>query len=125
MRLIDAHALYDNYMHEMENLVHFTVHENVDLEALSLLCGAKLITDAPTIGNWISVKDRLPGKKATVIVSLVNEIDGHRMKYPQLGYPADDEGKMWFIIPWSEWAVDSDFEVTHWMPLPTPPGGES
>lgn len=71
--------------------------------------------------GWVSVKDRLPEKKQTVMVSLVSEIDGHRMKRPQLGYPADDTGDMWYIVPWGERAVDIDFKVTHWQPMPKPP----
>ena len=49
MRLVDADVLYERFKEEMKKLVKSTIHENVDLEALSLLCGAKLITDARTV----------------------------------------------------------------------------
>ena len=59
MRLVDAHKLYEQYETDMRELVKSTNCENVSLEALSLLCGAKLIADAPTIdaapvrhGKW-------------------------------------------------------------------------
>lgn len=59
MRLIDAHKLYEQYETAMRELVKSTNCENITLEALSLLCGAKLIADAPTVeavpvkhGRW-------------------------------------------------------------------------
>lgn len=70
-------------------------------------------------GFWISVNDRLPEAGKRVLVALVNELDGHRMKRPELGYTVD--GKTWYIDTWKEWAVDSDMEVTHWMELPEVP----
>lgn len=58
--LIDAHKLYEQYETAMCELVKSTNCENISLEALSLLCGAKLIADAPIIdavpvkhGRWI------------------------------------------------------------------------
>lgn len=79
-------------------------------------------TDTNVLNNdWISVKDKLPEKSQLVLVSLVNEIDGHRMKTPQIGYHTGDEGRMWFIYSWNEWATASDFMVTHWMPTPEAP----
>ncbi len=60
MRLIDAHKLYEQYETDMRELVKSTNCENIGLEALSLLCGAKLIDDAPTVeaapvkhGRWV------------------------------------------------------------------------
>jgi hypothetical protein len=63
MRLVDADKVYDEYIEQMKELINSTTCENVSLEALSLLCGAKLLTDAPTIdpmrhGRWI--QDDLP-----------------------------------------------------------------
>ena len=49
MRLIDADALYDQYIDGMEKLISSTTIKDASAEALSLLLGAKLITDAPTI----------------------------------------------------------------------------
>ena len=70
MRLIDAHKLYEQYETAMRELVKSTNCENITLEALSLLCGAKLIADAPTVeavpvkhGRWqwiSSTYDRTP-----------------------------------------------------------------
>ena len=70
MRLIDAHKLYKQYETSMRELVKSTNCENISLEVLSLLCGAKLIADAPTVeavpvkhGRWqwiSSTYDRTP-----------------------------------------------------------------
>lgn len=49
MRPIDADALYDNYLETMKELIKSTTYDNVGLQVISLLCGAKLVTDAPTI----------------------------------------------------------------------------
>ena len=67
MRLVDAHKLYEQYETAMRELVKSTNCENVSLEALSLLCGAKLIADAPTVdaapvkhGKWIMMGGMKP-----------------------------------------------------------------
>lgn len=44
----------------MKELLQATNVESISLEELSLLCGAKLIAEAPTVGGWISVKDIMP-----------------------------------------------------------------
>ena len=49
MRLIDADALHDQYLHKMSELVKSTTIENVSLESLSLLCGSVLVSEAPTV----------------------------------------------------------------------------
>lgn len=61
MRPIDAGALLSKFEQSMKELVSSTTcHENIDLEALSLLCGTVLILNAPTVqtvpvvhGRWI------------------------------------------------------------------------
>lgn len=65
MRLVDAHKLYEQYETAMRELVKSTNCENISLKALSLLCGTKLIADAPTVeaapvahGQWIHCKGK-------------------------------------------------------------------
>ena len=60
MRLIDADAVSTAYEDTMKELLQATNVESISLEELSLLCGAKLIAEAPTVGGWISVKDIMP-----------------------------------------------------------------
>ena len=103
--------------------------------------------------KWISVKDRLPESEKIVLVSaksktlgyrhtlMVAHIGHHEFTTEEYGwqeYEGEteyDEENDCFWIPecWYEvnsvedngnWIIDSDYEVTHWMPLPEPPKGE-
>ena len=49
MRPIDADATHEKYLEEMSKLIKSTTQDNVSLEALSLLCGATVIQQMPTI----------------------------------------------------------------------------
>lgn len=113
-RLIDADALLTAYEGAMKELVQATNAENISLEALSLLCGAKLIAEAPTIGGWISVKDGTPKRPP--------DVGGLRVR------------REWYLVALESGTVMSlsyEFDedrwqgvgspVTHWMPLPEPP----
>ena len=55
MRLIDGDALWDKFDKAMRTLVKSTGQENLTNEALSLLCGTKIISDAPTVDAAIVV----------------------------------------------------------------------
>lgn len=112
MRLIDAHALRTAYEDEMKELVKATNVENVTLETLSLLCGAKLIQEAPTVGGWINVKDRLPDKEDCYLAYGAKGCD-------ILFYDAAITGS-WLSMGHTL----ADGEVTYWMPLPNPPKEE-
>ena len=115
MRTIDAHALLTAYEDAMKELVQATNVENISLEALSLLCGAKLIAEAPTVDNWTSVKDKLPECSGRYICRYKQEVDGKYCACTDFGsYDADrEENGGWYTG-----------EVTHWMPLPEPPKEE-
>lgn len=67
------------------------------------------------MGEWISVKDRLPEQFVSVIVYMPNE-----KPFPTVheGYLADN-GK-WY----SAHCMRGIKEITHWMPLPEPPKEE-
>ena len=63
------------------------------------------------MGEWISVKDRLPNKQGHYLV--YTEEDGvfsaeYDPKRKRASWTDDYEGYC-------------DLDVTHWMPLPTPP----
>ena len=59
MRLIDGDALKEAFYQKMKELLKSTDTPQISNEALSLLCGASLITEAPTIeperkkGVWL------------------------------------------------------------------------
>ena len=68
---------------------------------------------SPTIGGWISVKDRLPEDETVVIAYVQHKIGWYRMfawhdMYGWHSSASEFDDK------------DSDY-VTHWMPLPEPP----
>jgi hypothetical protein len=67
------------------------------------------IETAPTIGGWISVKDRLPEPYETVAVIAKADCWSYC-----LGWLNGDE---WVIAE----EASEEWAVTHWMPLPEPP----
>ena len=112
-----------------------------------------LIAHGVTVQEWISVKDRLPESNKIVLASAVSKTFGYRhtLMVAHIGHheaTTEDDGwrecevdteydeeKDCFWIPecWWEvnsvedngnWIIDSDYEVTHWMPLPESPKGE-
>lgn len=64
-----------------------------------------------TPGKWISIEDRLPEEKETVIAAT----DRGYVYIAFLDY--DHE---WYIFDWGDWLVAK--RVTHWMELPPAPG---
>lgn len=103
--------------------------------------------------KWISVKDRLPESQNPVLVVAVSKgmglpyifkaahINHHEITEDEYGwtdgeYDSEyDEENDCFWIPecWYEcnavegntnWVMDEDYTITHWMPLPEPPKGE-
>jgi len=72
--------------------------------------------------QWISVEDELPALDVTVSI-LVND------EHPSVGERSRDFNGCWKIgnesISWDyDFSFGVEMEVTHWMPLPTPPEGE-
>lgn len=74
------------------------------------VCG--MIDDAPTVGSWISVKDRLPEDEGDVIVYGVSPRG--RKKTAIMNYLAFEADR-------PRWALDGIWTVLYWMPLPEPP----
>ena len=123
MRLIDADALW----HNMETADWYN---NADRDEVA----EPLVLHAPTIGKWISVKDRMPPEL-------------HSMWFPLYGTPKWRNNAMWreesdhvlvaitfedgsqFVTSGytqdGKWHTGISkmlpYTVTHWMPLPEPP----
>ncbi len=93
--------------------------------------------------DWISVKDRLPNKDDGWIGFSVNSIDQEKkyfirvLAYESGGYGARVTIRQFRVLLIGEWTMEndgcriaagsfmddenSDWIVTHWMPLPKPP----
>lgn len=66
------------------------------------------VIDAPTIGGWISVKDRLPGLKDDVLI-LYERTGISEEKYREIDIESFRTMKHFGYVP------------LFWMPLPEPP----
>ena len=103
--------------------------------------------------KWIPVTERLPQSETIVLVSALTKgftyrhtlmaahIGHHEFTTEEYGWHEyegeteydEEEDCFWIPECWYEvnavedngnWVIDSDYEVTHWMPLPEPPKGE-
>ena len=79
------------------------------------------IANGVTVNEWISVKDRLPDTAERVLVC---KTWLGRVYKPEYGYYQDfpNSKGCWYVL--TEFGYYPQREVTHWMPLPTPPKGE-
>lgn len=116
MRLIDADTLSTAYENTMKELLQATNVKSISLEELSLLCGAKLIAEAPTVGGWINVNDSLPKDSRDVLIYVKNYED----------YPVTTGCYIRSIGKWWKYGNPCKQDtVTHWMPFPEPPEEEN
>lgn len=107
MRLIDGDALKEAFYQEMKELLKSTDTPKISNEALSLLCGASLITKAHTIEpkpHWIPCSERLP------------EEEGQYLVTKSRAGKKSVEFAIYFEI--YEWNTADP--VVAWMPLPEP-----
>ena len=98
MRPIDADAL-------MNSLNNMKVSGETFTTAVEF--SQKIIENAPTVGGWISVKDRLPNDTKTKIVFHSRGVSF-----------AYFSGMFWWSNIGKRHSLDT---ITHWMPLPEPP----
>ena len=100
-----------------------------DVDALAI--AQYLITHGVTVQEWIPVKDRLPEKDGSYLVT--SNYFGNNQCIDVLGFVKDGEtvdkyelaGQkyVWYFYD-SEYGYVSTHSVTHWMPMPQPPKGE-
>ena len=109
MRLVDADALKEPLELQRASYVRIGAIERAEAYANCLW----EIAQAPTVGGWISVEDRLPEDGQDVVATVK---DGTK---DIVTYRTERGGMWWGCEGW--WPTSY---VTHWMPLPTPPGGE-
>lgn len=126
MRLIDADALKEQI--ENFNCKDCNHYNYVRCRACQIDDALSYIDDAPTIGGWISVKDRLPDAAGyECLVCAVNEnynqthIFTAHTGYGEPGWWTGNVHYMSRITSPSDNRLHPALNVTHWMPLPTPP----
>ena len=108
MRLIDADALKKEY--RMADRCEDCKRNSRDCQHVyswTLMDVCSMLDDAPTIGGWISVKDRLPDKTPCEYLVVNNGVVGTAIYH---------DG-MWIAPTWR-------VNVTHWQAMPEPPKEE-
>lgn len=116
MRLIDADALIGSMKLLEESYRRCGAIERAEAYTNCLW----EIKQAPTVGGWVSVKDRLPKSMINkVLVWLEHEdLNG----YIGYGHYEKFHGEeMWYDLEHDERFDKRGYIVTHWMPLPEPP----
>ena len=89
-----------------------------------------LIDNGVTVQEWISVKDRLPEKDGTYLVTTNSFGDRQSVKLRWFAkdgenvdaYDLAGQKDVWYLYD-IECGYVSIKTVTHWMPLPLPPKG--
>ena len=83
------------------------------------------VANAPTVNEWISVKERLPEKQVPVLVCVPPYSDGEEAYFRHVGmayYTYSGRGGFWAGTDGNVYgAIGIIHEPTHWMPLPEPP----
>lgn len=119
MRLIDADALW-------HNIETADWYNNADRDEVV----EPLVLRSPTIGGWISVKDRLPKEHDSIFANHTH-LSKHMwakesdnvivyVRFPD-GTGRSTEGRLQDGKWWTRVSPMLEPVVTHWMPLPTPP----
>lgn len=107
MRTIDADALVKKFAHPPE-----LIYTNVVVDE---------IRSAPTVGGWISVKDRLPETNDEVLTTYIVNGDKTKRFVESASYCDDTDGEGFWTSPWDEYIVPGTRqEVIAWMPMPKP-----
>ena len=119
MRLIDADELFSiiEERHDLYKDCDY-IGDKARRDELGALMAD--IVNAPTMGEWISVKDRLPDHSCTVLA--YHDYGGMQV----LDYSM--KHKLFNCHDWNKKAELDSIKiesVTHWQPLPEPPKEES
>lgn len=116
MRMIDADALLAKFNKKSDIWTALTDEKTAN--DFALYCKvADAVEEMPTVGGWISVKDRLPEEKGAYLTVHYLPALGKSGKLVREVY-FDGEG--WFV---GRVRINKR-HITHWMPLPEPPKEE-
>lgn len=83
--------------------------------------GIKIKLENERGAQWRSIKDELPQPDKTVLVFAVGKFESFigETQYALCQQLEHRDGKKSWTEPWQYF--HTDFEITHWMPLPEPP----
>lgn len=127
MRQIDADALAARLENECREWEGESAYQAGLCAAAVIVAEAPTVKQEPTVGGWISVKDRLPKVK-------MSDVNG-KIAFSDyvLIYKVYEDGTPWMTVDicrvdkaeWVNVIPGEGWTVTHWMPLPEPPEVEA
>ena len=113
-RLIDADKLTETINKALETPCYNAYQDGYDAALNTLLDYIADMPTAPTYGQWVSVKDRLPEEQKEVLIYLP-EYDSVEMAalftIPSMNLREWEQNEGAYMLD----------EVSYWMPLPEPP----
>jgi hypothetical protein len=104
--LIEQLAKEHGYVNKWPSPNHCGSTYSVQFSSNQLEAFAKAYAQTQGQSNWISVDDRLPKGEESVLITYDGKVDKTCMAYGE------------WLMP-SKRQIES---ITHWMPLPAPPG---
>ena len=119
MRLIDVNtlltAIRDFQLREYASVGKEKEYDVLD-KVLKLI---ESLSESASVGDWISVEERLPEDNDGSVIAIVNGKPSPNITLKDAYLLAEycaDEG--WIVEPYYEC---KNLDVTYWMPLPEPP----
>lgn len=124
MRLIDADALEELFREVIGNIAKRPeIGKDLEHMVRASAMAVQMIQDAPTIGGWISVKDRLPEEDGEYLVFMIHKtmVLGYANRLTDVDqFDFNENTSGWYDYD-SEYGFYQRMDVTYWMPLPEPP----
>ena len=125
MRPIDGDALLEKFNRKADIWTALTDEDTAS--DFAFYCKlADAVEEMPTIGGWISVKDRMPEKQTPVLVYVPSYSDENEEYIGHIAmacYTYSARGGYWAGTDGNVYgAIGIIHDPTHWMPLPSVEG---
>lgn len=122
MRMIDADALKKSWsMGDNCEDCPQNVRVCQYVQDFSRMDICEMLDEAPTVGGWISVKDRLPETNDEVLTTYLYDDKPHKLYVETASYFDDGEGEGHWHSVWDEFSIGRVRKTTiAWMPMPKP-----